>query len=179
VEAFSLLDRAAASQFRLTIVGETWEGCTAPDEAIARSPHQDLIERVDRYVSDEELGAYVARADAVVLPYHRSSLSGPLFIAMTAGLPTVVTAVGGLSEVVEGYAGAVLVPPQDPAALRDALRALPARRGERYANPRSWAQTLDGYRALIDELRASSRGASAVSSNAAETSTSDMGRRVN
>jgi glycosyltransferase involved in cell wall biosynthesis len=164
VEAFSLLDREEAGQFRLSIVGETWEGCTAPDEAIDRSPHKDLIERVDKYVSDEELGAYVAGADAVVLPYHRSSLSGPLFIAMTAGLPTVVTAVGGLIEVVEDYAGAVLVPPQDPVALRDALLKLPARRGERYANPRSWDQTLDGYRALIDELRAGTRGGSDFSS---------------
>jgi glycosyltransferase involved in cell wall biosynthesis len=166
VEAFSLLDREQAGQFRLSIVGETWEGCTAPDEAIARSPHQGLIERVDRYVSDEELSAHVAQADAVVLPYHRSSLSGPLFIAMTAGLPTVVTAVGGLSEVVEDYAGAVLVPPQDPVALRDALLKLPARRGERYTNPRSWEQTLDGYRALIDELRAGTSGGSAFPSMA-------------
>jgi glycosyltransferase involved in cell wall biosynthesis len=168
VEAFSLLDREEAGQFRLSIVGETWEGCTAPDEAIARSPHQDLIERVDRYVSDEELAQYVTAADAVVLPYHRSSLSGPLFIAMTAGLPTVVTAVGGLSEVVEDYAGAVLVPPQDPVALRDALLKLPPRRGERYANPRSWEQTLDGYRALIDELRGGTRGGPAFSAHAAE-----------
>ena len=180
VEAFSLLDREQASQFRLSIVGETWEGCTAPDDAIARSPHKDQIERVDRYVSDEELAEYVAQADAVVLPYHRSSLSGPLFVAMTAGLPTVVTAVGGLSEVVEDYAGAVLVPPQDPVALRDALLKLPVRRGERYANPRTWAQTLDAYRALIDELPAGSRDGSAFSSNAAEqASTSDMRWRAN
>jgi hypothetical protein len=46
----------------------------------------------------------------------------------------------------------VLVPPQDPAALRDALLELPARRGQRYANPHSWQQTLDGYRALIGEV---------------------------
>jgi glycosyltransferase involved in cell wall biosynthesis len=164
VEAFSLLDREEAAHFRLSIVGETWEGCTAPDEAIARSPHKDLIDRVDRYVSDEELGEHVAQADAVVLPYHRSSLSGPLFIAMTAGLPTVVTAVGGLSEVVEDYAGAVLVPPQDRVALRDALLKLPVRRGERYTNPRSWEQTLAGYRALINELRAGTSGGSAFSS---------------
>jgi glycosyltransferase involved in cell wall biosynthesis len=167
VNAFSLLDRDEAGQFRLSIVGETWEGCTAPDQAIAGSPNKDLIERVDRYVSDEELAEHVARADAVVLPYHRSSLSGPLFIAMTAGLPTVVTAVGGLSEVVEDYAGAVLVPPRDPVALRDALLKLPARRGERYTNPRSWGQTLAGYRALIDELRWEPVGPSAFSSNAA------------
>jgi glycosyltransferase involved in cell wall biosynthesis len=166
VEAFSMLHREQASQFRLSVVGETWEGCTAPDEAIARSPHADLIERVDRYVSDEELAEYVAQADAVVLPYRRSSLSGPLFIAKTAGLPTVVTAVGGLVEVVDDYSGAVLVPPQDPAALRDALLKLPSRRGERYPNPRSWQQTLEGYRGLIDELRGKAGGDLALSSHA-------------
>lgn len=152
VAAFSSLSRDQASQFRLSVVGETWEGWTIPDEAITSSPHADLIERVDRYVSDEELAAYVARADAIVLPYHRSSLSGPLHVALTAGLPVVVTAVGGLVEVVQNYAGAVLVPPQDPLALRDALLELPARRGQRYANPHSWQQTLDGYRTLISEV---------------------------
>ncbi len=172
VEAFSMLDREQASQFRLSVVGETWEGCTAPDEAIARSPHANLIERVDRYVSDEELAQYVARADAIVLPYHRSSLSGPLIIAMTAGLPTVVTAVGGLTEIVEDYAGAVLVPPRDPVALRDALLKLPARRGERYPNPRSWQETLDGYRALVDELREAMSAESTLSSHAARQQSS-------
>lgn len=157
VTAFSSLDRDHASQFHLSIVGETWEQWTVPDEAIARSPHSDLIERVDRYVSDEELAAYVARADAIVLPYHRSSLSGPLHIALTAGLPVIVTAVGGLLEVVRDYAGAILVPPQDPSALREALLKLPARRGERYPNPHSWQQTLDGYRALIAEVRQTPR----------------------
>jgi glycosyltransferase involved in cell wall biosynthesis len=152
VAAFSALERDQASQFRLSVVGETWEGWTVPNDAIARSPHADLIERVDRYVTDEELAAYVARADAIVLPYHRSSLSGPLHIALTAGLPVIVTAVGGLVEVARDYAGAVLVPPQDPAALGEALLKLPARRGERYANPHSWRQTLDGYRALIGEV---------------------------
>ena len=76
VAAFSMLDRDQASQFRLSVVGETWERWTAPDEAIARSPHADLIERVDRYVSDEELADYVAQADAIVLPYHRCFVVG-------------------------------------------------------------------------------------------------------
>jgi glycosyltransferase involved in cell wall biosynthesis len=152
VAAFSDIDRDTASTFRLSVVGETWEGWTAPDQAIARSPHADLIERVSRYVTDEELAAYVARADAVVLPYHRSSSSGPLHIAMSAGLPVVVTAVGGLVEAVQGYPGALLVPPRNPVALRDALLQLPRRRGQRYADPHSWRHTVAGYRALIDQL---------------------------
>jgi len=153
VAAFSALGRDQASQFRLSVVGETWEGWTAPDQAIARSPHADLIERVDRYVTDAELAAYVERADAIVLPYHRSSSSGPLHVAMAAGLPVVVTAVGGLVEAVQDYDGALLVPPRDPAALRDALLRLPERRGERYKDPHSWQRTVDVYTALIGQLR--------------------------
>jgi glycosyltransferase involved in cell wall biosynthesis len=168
VAAFSSLDRELARQFRLIIVGETWEGWTAPDEAIASSPHADLIERVDRYVSDEELASYVSQADAVVLPYHRSSLSGPLHVALTAGLPVVVTAVGGLVEVVQNYEGATLVPPHDPEAIQAALLKLPELRGIRYENPHTWKQTLDGYRALIDELHSTRRGQSGMSMVPAE-----------
>jgi glycosyltransferase involved in cell wall biosynthesis len=152
VTAFSGLDREQAIRFRLGVVGETWEGWTAPAETIARSPHSDLIERVDRYVTDGEVAAFFSQADAVVLPYHRSSSSGPLHIAMSAGLPVVITAVGGLVEAVQRYPGAILVPPRDPAALRQALLRLLGRRGERYPDQHSWATTTAEYRALIGEL---------------------------
>jgi glycosyltransferase involved in cell wall biosynthesis len=153
IAAFSGLDRGDAERFRLTVVGETWEGWTAPDEAIGRSPHADLIERVDRYVTDAELAEYFDRADAVVLPYHRSSASGPLQIAMSAGLPVVVTAVGGLVEAVRDYPGALLVPPRDVPALRGALLGLPALRGRRYADPHSWDSVADEFTSLIDQVR--------------------------
>jgi glycosyltransferase involved in cell wall biosynthesis len=153
VEAFSGFEREQAARFRLVIVGETWEGWTAPDEAIAASPHADLIERVDRYVTDTELAGYFGQADAAVFPYHRSSASGPLHIAMSAGLPVVVTAVGGLVEAAGGYRGADMVPPGNPAALRGALLRLLDRRGHRYADPHSWDTTADSFGELISELR--------------------------
>jgi glycosyltransferase involved in cell wall biosynthesis len=152
VTAFSGLPRDQAVQFRLSVVGETWEGWTAPAEAIARSPHFDLIERVDRYVTDAEVAAFFGQADAVVLPYHRSSASGPLHIAMSAGLPVVTTKVGGLVEAVRRYPGAILVPPRDPVALREALSLLPERRGQRYPDPHSWARTTAEFQALISDL---------------------------
>lgn len=152
VMAFSELSRDEAIKFRLCVVGETWEGWTAPAEAVARSPHSDLIERVDRYVTDAEVAAFFSQADAVVLPYHRSSSSGPLQIAMSAGLPVVTTTVGGLGQAVERYPGAILVPPCDPVALRQALSQLPSRRGQRYPDPHSWARTTAEYQALIGEL---------------------------
>jgi glycosyltransferase involved in cell wall biosynthesis len=170
VAAFSALACEQANRFRLSVVGETWEGWTAPDEAIARSPYADLIERVDRYVTDEELSAYFEQADAVVLPYHRSSSSGPLHIAMSAGLPVVITAVGGLVEAVQDYPGALLVPPRDPTALRDALLQLLERRGRRYADPHSWRRTVDAYRDLICQLhQAEPKGSQKIATSLASS----------
>lgn len=157
VAAFSALDPAQAARFRLSVVGETWERWTVPDRAIASSPYADLIERVDRYITDAEVAAYFREADAVVLPYHRSSASGPLHIAMSAGLPVVVTAVGGLTEAVKDYPGAVLVPPRDPAALKEALLQLLEHPGRRYADPHSWKRTVSAYRELIDQIHQNER----------------------
>lgn len=149
VEAFNRLPEEVVSQLRLTIVGETWEGWTAPLEAVAASPVRDRIRVVNRYVTDAEVQRHFAEADAVVLPYRRSSSSGPLHIAMSAGLPLVVTSVGGLVEAAGDYEGATFVPPQDPDALAAALKALPAQRGQRFADPHNWAASVEAYRSVL------------------------------
>lgn len=154
VAAFSLLPASVREASRLVIVGESWEGWTAPLEAIAASPHRDRITLVDRYVDDAEVTAHFAAADAVVLPYRRSSSSGPLHIAMSSGLPVVVTSVGGLVEAAADYAGASLVPTADPAALAAAMAELPARRGERFDDPHSWSTTVDAYTDLFARIGA-------------------------
>ena len=152
VTAFDSLDDETAAQMRLTVVGETWEGWTGPLELIAKSRHRDQITLVNRYVHDDEVAAFFAAADAVALPYTRSSASGPLHIAMAAGLPIVLTDVGGLRTAAEGYEGVVWVPPADPDALRDAMVTLPGRRGERFADPRSWDDTIAVYEKLLSAV---------------------------
>ena len=102
-------------RYWLTIVGESWEGVDAAG-MVERSRHRDRITLVNRYVTEGEADGYFQGADAVVLPYHRSSQSGPLHMAFGYGLPAVVTSVGGLVEAVEPYAGAVVVAPQDRTA---------------------------------------------------------------
>jgi len=152
VAAFALLPAGVRERMRLTIVGETWEGWTAPLDAVAQSPARDRITVVNRYVTDAEVATHFAAADAVVLPYRRSSSSGPLHIAMSAGLPLVVTAVGGLVEAAGDYSGAVFVPPQDPARLAAALADLPGRRGQRYQDPHSWDASVRAYTAVFSGL---------------------------
>ncbi|GAA0811258.1 glycosyltransferase [Spirilliplanes yamanashiensis] len=148
VAAFDSLTDEQAAGLRLTIVGETWEGWHAPLQAVAASRHRDRITVVNRYVADAEVAGFFAAADAVVLPYRRSSSSGPLHIAMSAGLPVIVSDVGGLREAADGYAGALHVPPADPAALAAAITRVTALRGERYADVRSWDDVVDGYLSL-------------------------------
>jgi glycosyltransferase involved in cell wall biosynthesis len=143
VRAFDALGPEEAAGFRLTVVGETWEGWTLPAELIAASPHRDRITLVNRYVADDEVTGFFAGADAVVLPDLRSSASGPVHIAMSNGLPVVLASVGGLTEAASEYAGAIMVPPGDAPALTEALRRLPERVGEHYEDPHSWTRNVE------------------------------------
>jgi glycosyltransferase involved in cell wall biosynthesis len=143
VEAFGLLDDGEVHRYWLTIVGEPWEGWDLPMQRIRTNPHRERITFVDRFVNDDEVRAYFGGADAVVLPYHRSSASGPAHIAMSGGLPLVLTSVGGLPAAVADYEGAVLVPPHDPEAIRNAIRRLPELCGRRYRDPHSWDRTVE------------------------------------
>jgi glycosyltransferase involved in cell wall biosynthesis len=56
------------------------------------------VDLVDSYVDDGAFDAWIAAADAVILPYRRSWSSGVLARAQAIGTPAIVTAVGGLPE---------------------------------------------------------------------------------
>ncbi len=147
VQAFDRLRPEEARGLSLTVVGETWEGHTEPIEMIEASPYRDRITLVNRYVSDDEAKEYFARADALVLPYLRSSASGPLHIAMSNGMAVVVSAVGGLTEAAQEYAGAVMVEPEDVDGLVEALRKVRTTAGQHFTDPHSWERNA---RAVLD-----------------------------
>lgn len=152
VEAFNSLEPADAERFELAVVGETWEGWTRPLRLIDASPYRHRIQLTNRYVTDREIADAFGGADAVVLPYTRSSASGPLHIAMAHGLPVVLSDVGGLRSGAEGYDGVTWVPPADPAALRLALLGLHDQRGQRFPDPRSWDDTVATLHSLLEAL---------------------------
>lgn len=154
VRAFDAIPPEEIEQYWLTVVGETWEGWTLPTELIARSRYKDRITFINRYVPDEEVDGVFSGADVVVLPYHRSSQSGPLHVALHYGLPVVVSAVGGLVEAVEGYEGAVLTEPANPEALLEAIYQAAARRGTRFADPRGWDAIAERYAHFLAQFGA-------------------------
>lgn len=142
LQFFNGLSESEAAGLWLTVVGETWEGCTEPARLIKESPHSDRITFVNEYVPDEVVAAAFAHADVVVLPYRRSSSSGILHVAMSSGLPVVVTRVGGLPEAADGYGGAVFVEPGDPAMLKSGIADAVRMAGRRFADPRDWGETV-------------------------------------
>lgn len=155
IDAFALLDESERS-WHLTVVGETWEGWEEPARRIARSPARERIAFVNRYVTDGEVDQWFTQADIVVLPYRRSSVSGPLMVAISYGRPVVVTDVGGLSEAVEGYSGAVLVEPGSASALAEGIAKAEQLVGVRHRAPRTWDDVASEhdelYRSLVAEV---------------------------
>ncbi|WP_430397216.1 glycosyltransferase [Ferrovibrio sp.] len=106
-----------------------------------------------------QVASLLAAADAGLLVSHEEGFSNAVLEGMAAGLPMLVTDVGGNAEAI-GESGLV-VPPRDPAALAGGLIALadPARRlalgakaAERAARHFSPAAMIDRYVSFYNDL---------------------------
>jgi len=110
----------------------------------------------------EELAACLGGAIALVLPSRSENFPLVVLEAMQAGVAVVATSVGGIPEAVRGGEEALLVPPEDPAALAGALarilydrplcRQLAAAafvRGKRF----TWEQAATEYEDLYSSVQ--------------------------
>jgi glycosyltransferase involved in cell wall biosynthesis len=116
--AYKLLQNANPNiSSRLIVVGDGPE--RARLEAAAEA--QGLKQRVIFTGQIGEVQVFYAAADVLVLPSHSEGSPNVLLEAMSAGLPIVATAVGGVPEVVKHDESALLVPAADPGALAAAI----------------------------------------------------------
>ena len=90
-------------------------------EAMRDLPDVALVQAgPGNWVDDETRGALLRGARALACPSRDEGFGFPVLEAMSVGVPVVASAVGGVPEVAGD--AALLVPPDDPAALADALR---------------------------------------------------------
>ena len=68
-----------------------------------------------------DIPAVLSAGDLFVLPSLMEGMPNALLEAYAAGLPVVVTSVGGLPEAVENERSGLVVPPKDPRALAAAI----------------------------------------------------------
>ena len=116
----------AASPFDALIVGQD----DTDGEALRRRIAElDVPVALPGAVGPEALLDEYRRAGALcmpcrLLPTDRDGIPNVLVEAMAAGAPVVATAVSGIPELVEHEVNGLLIPPDDPEALADALLRL-------------------------------------------------------
>lgn len=117
------------------------------------------------YIEDRDTAQLFLDADVVVLPYSEASQSGVLNLAAAFGKPVIVTDVGELRATVEPNNLGLVVPPEDPKALAEAIALLaekPDLRAMLGDAARTWADgpnapetvgahALNLYRRIIEE----------------------------
>jgi glycosyltransferase involved in cell wall biosynthesis len=101
----------------------------------------------------EDAGSCYRCADALVMPSRFEGMPLVLLEAMSAGLPIVATAVGGIAEATRQGEMAVLVPPGDPQKLCRAVRemdAAPGRAKELGTRASDWAEQAFGEDHMVE-----------------------------
>lgn len=104
----------------LVVAGDFYED-PAPYRAQAAAAGEGAVRLVEGYLPDGDVEALLRAADVVVLPYRSATQSGVTHVAYALGVPVITTDVGGLAETVKPGETGLVVPPEDPAALAEAI----------------------------------------------------------
>lgn len=100
----------------LTIVGN---GLIYFDSSLYKN--KNYIKMENRFVSTEELLAFIKQSTIICCPYTDATQSGVVMTSFTFHKPVVATRVGGLENQIEDGDTGILVPPRNVCALADAL----------------------------------------------------------
>jgi glycosyltransferase involved in cell wall biosynthesis len=155
----------ARMKVTLLVVGEFYNNEQQYRDQVNRLGIGDAVIFHSDYVANEEVGLYFSASDVLTLPYKSATQSGIIQIAYNFHRPVIATNVGGLGEViVEGRTG-FLVPPEQPAAMAeavcsffendrfDAFRAGVIEEKKKY----SWEYMVEGieklYQQSVDKVR--------------------------
>lgn len=121
IEAMALLRQQLDAH--LVVAGEFWQNGEAPiRQQIAQHNLSNAVTVINEYLPNDQLASLIRQAEAVVLPYRSATQSAVVQMAFGHHVPVITTNVGGLAEaVLDGETGLV-VPPENPAALAEAMR---------------------------------------------------------
>lgn len=106
---------------RLMVAGEFYGDEQFYHEQIKQYGLADAVLLHSDYIPQADVGRYFAAADVVVQPYVTATQSGVAQIAFHFDKPIILTDVGGLAEIVPHERAGLVVPPENPEALSDAI----------------------------------------------------------
>ena len=108
-------------EVRLVVAGEFYDEKAFYQNIIENHQLDPYLRLHDGYVSDDEVATYFSAADVVVQPYVSATQSGVAKIAYHFERPLIMTDVGGLAEMMPHGEAGLVVPPEDPDALAEAV----------------------------------------------------------
>jgi glycosyltransferase involved in cell wall biosynthesis len=128
---------------------------------VARYGLQDVVSFVGR-IPPAEVYGFLAQHHALVMPSRAEAFGVAALEAAACSRPVIATRVGGVSEVVQDSETGLLVPPEDPEALAQAiiqlaqdvpLRDRLGQNGRRFVSERyPWDKSLDIMAELYERL---------------------------
>jgi glycogen(starch) synthase len=156
VEAFGA---KGLSELSLVIAGDGYErlALTTRADHIGLSERFHLLGSVDRI----RLAGLLRGARVFALPSRGEAFGIALLEAMAAGIPSVAAASGGVTEFARDGINALIVPPDDPARLAEAvvslehdeeLRERLTAGGRETADAHSWDRISERYEALYSQV---------------------------
>lgn len=108
----------------------------------------------------ERVREFLHKADVFVRPSRSEGMGNAFVEALAAGLPVIGTLVGGIPDIIDQGVTGLMVPPDDPEALAQAMRSLlddpalgrrMAERGRRMVGERfSWETIAHSYRTIFE-----------------------------
>lgn len=128
IEAFARLPDALQEGARVRIVGKSYMDLAPLEALIRRHGLGRQVGIEDRFVADAEVPALFGPGVVAAFPYREIDTSGVLPQALAHGRPVVASRIGVFAETLRDGVHGHLVPPDDPAALADALTHLIADR---------------------------------------------------
>lgn len=129
----------------LTVAGEFWQPMAPTLALMENLGITRRVELIPRYIDAQDAADLFHRADAVIMPYRSATGSGVIGVAYRYGKPVIASRVSGLAELVDENATGMLVSPESPRLLAEALVAMTAERARamapdvaKYAAKLSW-----------------------------------------
>jgi glycosyltransferase involved in cell wall biosynthesis len=123
--------------------------------ALAQQLAIDQHVRFLGFIERDKMPAQYTEADLFVLPSRRESFGLVLAEAMACGLPVVATTAGAIPEVVKDGVTGLLVPPDDPEGLAEAINSLlgdPARMNDMGAQGRARVERLFTWDKVVERV---------------------------
>jgi glycosyltransferase involved in cell wall biosynthesis len=158
--------QAAFPEFHLLVAGKLTEPFSRYEKLVKALPSRPFIHWNLEFIPSNRIPLYFCAADVVVTPYLQGSSSSVIDLAHYFGNPVVTTAVGGLPEQINPEHGDLVVPPDSPVLLAEAVINVLKKRQERTDAKRvsvypygliqsKWSAIAAYHGALYDRLRQS------------------------